>query len=69
MLIVFTPSCTTKCCLFLKPIFIKIFYWCIVNLQYGINFKCTSKSISYTYTNISTLFKILLPYRPLQSTE
>ena len=42
----------------------------VVDLQCCINFKCTTKWINYACTYIhSFFFKILFPYRPLQSTE
>ena len=51
------------------PCFKKIFNWSTVNLQCCINVRCTAKWISFTYTYIHSFFKILLPYKLLQSIE
>ena len=47
------------------------FYWSLVDLQCCVRFRCTAKWISYMYTYIHSFFffKILFPYRPLQSVE
>ena len=47
--------------------FFKNFYWSIADLQCHVDFCYTGKWISYTYTCDNSFFKILSPYRPLQS--
>ena len=45
------------------------FYWSIIVLKSCVHFYCTAKWISYTYTHISLLLWISLPFRSPQSTE